>query len=100
MWLRYDKSLNDTELVCIYEPEVGEILSDEEEGSVSDLINCQDGRDEFLNYQVGNEMRSFEDLIDCQEDSHGNSYFQVGNGIILTEDLINFQVGKSGLSSF
>jgi hypothetical protein len=98
-WLRYVESLSDTELVCICEPEVGETLSDEEEGSVSDLINCQEGRDEFSNCQVGNEMRSLEDLIDCQEDSHGNSYFQVGNGMRLTEDLINCQVGRSGLSS-
>jgi hypothetical protein len=30
-----------------------------------DLINCQEGRDEFLNCQVGNEMRSLEDIIDC-----------------------------------
>jgi hypothetical protein len=98
-WLRYAESLSDTELVCICEPEVGETLSDEEEGSVSDLINCQEGRDEFLNCQVGNEMRSLEDLIDCQEDSHGNSYCQVGNGMRLTEDLINCQVGRSELSS-
>jgi hypothetical protein len=39
-WLRYVESLSDTELVCICEPEVGGTLSDEEEGSVSVLINC------------------------------------------------------------
>jgi len=81
MWLRYAKSLSDTELVCICEPEVGETLSDEEERSVSGLINCQEGRDEFSNCQVGNEMRSLEDLIDCWEDSSGNSYCQEGNGM-------------------
>jgi hypothetical protein len=86
-------------MVCICEPEVGETLSDEEERSVSGLINCQEGRDEFSNCQVGNEMRSLEDLIDCQEDSSGNSYFQEGNGMRLAEDLINCQVGRSGLSS-
>ena len=62
-WLRYAKSLSDTELVCICEPEVGETLSDEEERSISDLMNDQEGRDDFSNCQVGNEMRSLEDLI-------------------------------------
>jgi hypothetical protein len=87
------------EMVHACEPEAGRNLSDEEERSVSDLINCQEGRDEFSNCQVGNEMRSLEDLIDCQEDNHGNSYCQEGNGMRLTEDLINCQVGRSGLSS-
>jgi hypothetical protein len=98
--LRYAENLSDTGLVCIYEPEFGETLNDEEEGSVSDLINCQEGRDEFLNCQVGNAIRSLEDLIDCQEENHVNSYFQVENSMILTEDRINFQVGRSELSSF
>ena len=40
-WLRCVESLSDTELVCICEPEVGETLSDEEEGSVSDLITTR-----------------------------------------------------------
>jgi hypothetical protein len=52
-------------MVFIYETKVEETLSDEEERSVSDLINCQEGRDEFSNCQVGNEIRSLEDLIDC-----------------------------------
>jgi hypothetical protein len=95
IWLRYVESLSDTELVCICEPEVGETLSDEEERSVSGLINCQEGRDEFSNCQVGNEMRSLEDLIDCQEDSSGNSYCQEGNGMRLAEDLVNCQVGRA-----
>jgi hypothetical protein len=42
--MRYANTLNDIELVCIYESEVGEILSDEEGRSVSGLINCQEGR--------------------------------------------------------
>jgi hypothetical protein len=96
-WLRYAENLSDTELVCICEPEVGENLSDEEERSDSDLINCQEGRDEFSNCQVGNEMRSLEDLIDCQEDSRGNSYCQEGNGMRLAEDLIDCQVGNKEL---
>jgi hypothetical protein len=53
-------------------------------------MNCQEGRDEFSNFQVGNEMRSIEDLIDCQEGNNGNSYFQVGNEMRSTEDLIDF----------
>jgi hypothetical protein len=89
IWLRYVESLSDTELVCICEPEVGETLSDEEERSVSGLINCQEGGDEFSNCQVSNEMKSLEDLMDCREDSSGNSYCQEGNGMILVEDLIN-----------
>jgi hypothetical protein len=98
-WLRYAKILSDIELVCIYEPKVGGTLSDEEEGSISDLINFQESRDEILNCQVGNGMRSLEDLIECQEDNNKNLYFQVDNGMRLTEDLINYQVGRSELSS-
>jgi hypothetical protein len=56
IWLRYVEILSETELVCICELEVGETLSDEEERSVSGLINCKEGRDEFSNFQVGNEM--------------------------------------------
>jgi hypothetical protein len=95
IWLRYAEIFSDRELVCICEPEVGETLSDEEERSISGLINCQEGRDEFSNCQVGNEMRSLEDLIDCWEDNSGNSYFQEGNGMRLAEDLINYQVGRA-----
>jgi hypothetical protein len=87
-WLRYVESLSDIEMVCICEPEVGETLDDEEERSVLDLINCQEGRDEFSNCHMGNEMRSLEDLIDFQEDSNGNSYCQEGNGMRLFEDLV------------
>jgi hypothetical protein len=73
-WLRYAESLSDTEMVCICEPEVGETLSDEEEGSISYLMNCQEGRDEFSNCEVANDMRPLEDIIDFQEDNIGNSY--------------------------
>jgi hypothetical protein len=51
-WLKYANTLNDIELVCIYESEVREILSDEEGRSVSGLINYQEGRNEFSNCQV------------------------------------------------
>jgi hypothetical protein len=69
-WLRYDENLNGTEekLVFISEPEVGETLSDEEGRSVTGLINCHEGRDEFSNFQVGNDMRSSENLLDHHED--------------------------------
>jgi hypothetical protein len=42
-WLRYDESLSYIEIVFICEPKVGETFSDEEERSVSGLINCQEG---------------------------------------------------------
>jgi hypothetical protein len=75
-WLRHDEHLKGEQgVVHTCEGETGRNLNyDEEERSVSGLINCQEGRDEFSNFQVGSEMRSLEDLIDCQEDSHGNSY--------------------------
>jgi hypothetical protein len=37
-------------MVFICEPEVVETLSDEEGRSVTGLINCQYGRDEFSNF--------------------------------------------------
>jgi hypothetical protein len=40
-WLRHAENLNDIEeIVCICEPEVGENLSDEEERSRKDLVDC------------------------------------------------------------
>jgi hypothetical protein len=59
-WLRYDENHNDIEeeLVFICELEVGETLSDEEGRSVTGLINYQEGKDEFSNFEVGNDMRS------------------------------------------
>jgi hypothetical protein len=70
-WLRELENLSDIEeeLIHICEPEIGRHLSDEEEvRSDKDLINCQERRDGFSYFQVGNEMRSLEDLIDCQEE--------------------------------
>jgi hypothetical protein len=99
VWLKYAENLSDIEVVCICEPEVGETLSDEEGRSVSSLINCEEGKDEFSNCQVGNEMRSLEDLIDCQEDGSGNSYCHVRNNMRLAEYLTNCQGGRNGLSS-
>jgi len=53
------ENLSDMEekMVCICEPEGGESLSDEEERSYEDLVDCQEG----------NEKRSVEDIIDFQE---------------------------------
>jgi hypothetical protein len=87
-------------VVYICEPEVGENLSDEEEVRSVDLINCQEGRDEFSNFQVGNEMRSMEDLMNFQEGSDENSDFQVGNERRSSEDLIDCQEGRSEIPNF
>jgi hypothetical protein len=80
-WARHAKNISNTgrKVIHICEPEVGESLSDEEGRSITRLINCQEGINEFSNFQVGNDMRSSEDLLVCQEDSNENSYFQVGN---------------------
>jgi hypothetical protein len=94
--LRYVENLRDKEeMVHAYEPETGINLSDVEDELISldDLKDCQEGRDESSNCQVGNEMRSLEDLIDCQEEIHGNSNCQEGTemGSI---DPIDCQVGR------
>jgi hypothetical protein len=71
-WPRHAENLSDKkeELVFICELEVGKTLNEEEGQSIKGLINCQEGRDEFSYFEVGNEIRSIEDLIDWQE---GNS---------------------------
>jgi hypothetical protein len=81
-WLRNAENLSDImeELVCICELEVGKILSDEEGRLVKGLINCQEGRNEFSNFQVGNEMGSIEDPVDCQEGRGGNPRLPGGQG--------------------
>jgi hypothetical protein len=58
-WLRQVKNLSDIEeeMVYICEPESGESLNDEEERSVEDLTD----------FQEGNKKRSVEDLTDFQE---------------------------------
>jgi hypothetical protein len=79
-WLSYVENLNATdEMVCVCKMEVGEKLSDEDERSSRDIVDCQEGRDELPNFQVGNEMWSVGDLIDCQEGRGGSSNFQEGN---------------------
>jgi hypothetical protein len=73
-WLRYAENLNgpEEEMVQVCEPETGRDLS--ELGSAEDLKNCQEGREEILDCQVGNELRSLRDLRDCHEDSQGISH--------------------------
>jgi hypothetical protein len=91
-WLRQDEGLSDTEeMVCICEPEDGENLSEEEERSVEDLVDFQEGRDELSDFQVGNKKRSVEDLIDFQEGRSESSDFQVGKvkKMRLSESLVN-----------
>jgi hypothetical protein len=65
-WLRYAENLNgpEEEMVQICEPETGRNLNDEENelGSAEDLKNCQEGRVEIPNFQVGKELRSLRDL--------------------------------------
>jgi hypothetical protein len=52
-WLRHVETLSATEeeMVYICEPEVGRNLSDEEERSVEDLIDFQEGRDEGSDFR-------------------------------------------------
>jgi hypothetical protein len=44
-------------MVCIYKPETRENLNDEEKRSRKDLVDYQEGSDEFSNCWVGNELR-------------------------------------------
>jgi hypothetical protein len=94
-WLRHVENLSDTEeeMVYICEPEVGRTLSDEEERSSKDLINCQVGRDGLSSCQVGNGERSVEDLIYFQRGSDESSDFQVGHQM-RSSDLINCQESR------
>jgi hypothetical protein len=85
---------DEEEMVQVCEPEAGRNLSDEDElRSLEDLRDCQEGRTEISNCQVGNEMRSLRDLIDCQEDSREISCCQEGNEMG-SEDLIDCQEGS------
>jgi hypothetical protein len=75
--LRHAENLSATEedMVFICELEDGEIMSKEKERSTRDLVHCQEGRDELLDFQVGNRKRSVEDLVDCQKGRNESSYF-------------------------
>jgi hypothetical protein len=88
-WLRHVERLRgEQEMVHIYEPEAGRNLSnDEEERSLEDLLNCQEGSEEILGC---NKKRSRDDLKDCHECRIENSGFQEGNEMRSLEDLIDY----------
>jgi hypothetical protein len=101
-WLRYAENLDGPEeMVQVCEPETGRGLNDEENelGSVEDLKNCQEGREEIPDCQVGKEMRSLWDLTDCQEDSQGISHCQLGNDMRSLWDLGDCQEGNESISN-
>jgi hypothetical protein len=80
--LRYVENLDGPkEMVQVCEPETRRGPNDEENelGSVGDLKNCQEGREEIPVFQVGNELRSLWDLTDYHEDSQGISHCHLGN---------------------
>jgi hypothetical protein len=96
-WLRYAENLNgpEEEMVQICEPETGRILGEENElGSAGDLKNCQEGRVEIPNCQVGKE-----NLMDYQEDSQGISHCQLGNEMRSLRDLEDCQEGSGSISN-
>jgi hypothetical protein len=62
--------------------------------SLRDLIDCQEGRTENSDCQMGNEMGS-EDLIDCQEGSREIPYCQEGKGEQMSsEEVSSYQQGQ------
>jgi hypothetical protein len=69
-WMRYVETLRpieEEEMVYIYEPEIGDILGEEnDQRSLRDLIDCQEGSGEFPYCQMGkgtkNELGSSDDL--------------------------------------
>jgi hypothetical protein len=78
---------------------LGEFSEENEMGSAEDLKNCQEGREEIPNCQVGKELRSAEDLTDCQEDSQGISHCQLGNEMRSLRDLEDCQEGSGSISN-
>ena len=64
--------------------------------SLNDLRDYQVRNVKLSSCQVGNGRRSVDDLIDCQEGSDGSLDFQMGNeeGSL---DLIDLQVGRGGI---
>jgi hypothetical protein len=66
-------------------------------GSVEGLKNCQEGKEEIPNCQVGNELRSLRDLRDYHKDSQGISHCQLGNEMRSLRDLENCQEGSESI---
>jgi hypothetical protein len=95
-WLRYVEDLGDEEeMVHVCEPETGKNLSDDEEKRLlEDHVNYQEGRNESLDFHMGNEMVSLDDLRGFQVSNKELSSFQVGNEMRSLEDLIDCQVGS------
>jgi hypothetical protein len=82
-WLRHAENLSGIKekVIHICEPKIGRNLDDEEEmRSTRYLINYQEGRDKFLDLQMGKEMGSSRDLMDFQEGRTGIPIFQMGMG--------------------
>jgi hypothetical protein len=94
-WLRHAENLSNTgrKVIYICEPEVGKILSDDEEERLDkDLINCQVDSDGLLDHQVGNETRSV-DFIDFQESRGEIPDFQMGQGKEMNSAESSYQQG-------
>jgi hypothetical protein len=67
--LRYVEGLRDIEeVVHVCEPEAGKSLSDDEMGSLEDLIDCQVSREEIPYFQVGKgeKMRLSKSLMNSE----------------------------------
>jgi hypothetical protein len=130
-WLRYAENLRPIEgeeMVYICEPEIGDILGEENDqrslwdlidceegsgefpygqmgkgtelGSSVDLKNCQEGREvEIPVFHEGNELRSVEDLKYCHEEIQGISHFQLGDDQRSLRDLKYCQEGSGSMSN-
>jgi hypothetical protein len=98
VWLRYVETLRgEEEMVHICEPETGKSLNDDEKKrSEKGLINCQVSIEELSGFLEGNEMRSLDDIIDCQEGREEIPDFQVGKGedMRLSDSLMNSEVSS------
>ena len=100
-WLGHTENLDGLEeMVQICELETGRSLSSKDElGSAEDLKHCQEGREEILDCQVGNGLRSLRDLRYCHEDNQGISHCQLGNEMRLLQDLKDCQEGSGSISN-
>jgi hypothetical protein len=93
-WLRHVEILRDTEeVVHICEPEIGKILSDDEEKRSIDPMSYQEGGDELSGFHTGNGRISVIDLSDYQVGSDEILDCQVGNPE-RSVDLMRCRVGR------
>jgi hypothetical protein len=95
--MRYDESLMDEEeMVHICEPKTGKNLRDDEQNrSLEDLMNCQKGRNETSDCQMGNGMVLLDDLRGCKVTSEEFSICQEGNKKRSRDDLKDCQEGRT-----